>query len=484
MAVGEIYHRVDPEFKHKLLGITGETLKLCYQCGTCTATCPAGHFIDLYRPNKILQLANLGIRNIPYSNAVFLCSACTACTKRCPQGVKIHHLMHALKGLAVAEGHAGEFIAGTFKEIIGSLREEMPFPVTYGWISLSPSNDQGQPDKFNNLVVRTLKRALLNPQKQVATSVLDKATKIAIIGAGPAGLTAAWELNRLGFSVTVFESLPVAGGMLATGIPEYRLPKEIVLAEVEGIKNRGVSIKTSTFVDQNMFNYLLNGNEYKATFIATGAPASRRLRIEGEDLAGVTTALELLRRYNLKEKIRIGKNVVVIGGGNVALDAARTALRCGAESVQLFCLESREEMPGHAWEIEETLKEGIFIQPSWSPRRIIGVSKKVTGVELVRCKSVFDEKGKFNPSLDETTLKNIEADAVICAIGQTTDFSFMDTAITVNHGNIKIDPLTMATNIPGVFAGGDAVSGTASVIEAIVAGRTAALSIARYLDKI
>jgi NADPH-dependent glutamate synthase beta subunit-like oxidoreductase/ferredoxin len=483
MVVKEMYHRVDPEFKHKLLEVvTGETLKLCYQCGTCTATCPVGHFVDVYRPNKILHLANLGIRNVPYGNAVFLCSACTSCTKRCPQGVKVHNVMHALKELSVADGHGEEFINGKFEEIIASLREEIPFPVTYAWVCLSPSDDKVGRSKFDNLVVDVLHRLLPDRQKRVAPLIRTHLQKVAIIGSGPAGLMAAWELNRMGFPVTVFEALSVAGGMLIAGIPEYRLPKDVVLAEVERIKNLGVNIKTNTTVDKKFFDSLLKGDEYKATFIATGAPANRKLRIEGEDLPGVVSALELLRRYNLQGKTTVGKRVVVIGGGNVAMDAARTALRSGAESVQLFCLESRKEMPGHEWEIEDAAREGVVLNPSWGPRKMSGDGKKVTGVEFVRCTSVFDDKGKFNPSFDESTIKNIEADTVISAIGQSTDFSFMGKEISTARNTITVDPLTMAANLPGVFAGGDAVSGTASVIEAIVAGRTAALSIGKYLD--
>ena len=476
-----MYHRVDPEFKHKLLkNIASETLKLCYQCGTCTATCPVAHFIDIYRPDKILHLAKLGIRDLPFSNAVLLCSACTSCTKRCPQGVKVHSVMHALKELWVEEGQAEKFVASNFERILTALREEIPIPVIYSWVALSPASGESKRSKFDDIVINVLRRSLDNSKRAALPLPRTRPEKIAVIGSGPAGLTVAWELNRLGFPVTIFEALLVPGGMLRAGIPEFRLPKEVVAAEIQRIRDLGVIIKAGTPVGKDAFNNLLR--EYKAVFIATGAPVSRKLCVEGEEMEGVVPALELLRQYNLKGQAKVGRRTVVIGGGNVAMDAARTALRSGAESVQLFCLESRKEMPGHDWEIEEAAREKVMINPSWGPKKMLGNNGKVTGVEFVRCRSVFDEKKRFNPSFDDATTKTIEADTVISAIGQASDLLFLDNKIGVARGVITIDPLTMQTNLPAVFAGGDAVSGTASIIEALVAGRVAAASIARYLD--
>jgi NADPH-dependent glutamate synthase beta subunit-like oxidoreductase/ferredoxin len=478
-----MYHRVDPEFKHKLLKVaTGETLKLCYQCGTCTATCPVSHFVDVYRPNKILHLANLGITNVSFSNAVMLCSACTSCTKRCPQGVKVHRVMHALKGLMAEDGHAEGFVCGKFGEVLATLGEEIPFPVVYTWICLSPAGEEARRSKFDNLVVDALLRALKDSKKTVAPTINTRTQKVAVVGSGPAGLMAAWELNRMGFPVTVFESLPEPGGMLRVGIPEYRLPKDVVAAEIDRIRDLGVTIKTNTPVDRTLFEHLVKGDEYKAVFIATGAPASRTLRVEGEDLDGVVPALDLLREYNLHRQAKVGKRVVVIGGGNVAMDAARTALRCGAETVQLFCLESRNEMPAHEWEIDDAVAEGVAVNVSWGPKKILGDSGKVSGVEFVRCKSVFDEMRRFRPTFDESKAEIHEADTVISAIGQAFDLSFAGKDLQSYRDVIVVDPLTLRTNLPHVFAGGDAVSGTASVVEAFVAGRIAAGSIVRYLN--
>ena len=480
----EIYNRVDSGFKHRLSNLhNGDTLRFCYQCGTCTAVCSLSQLISVYRPNKILELASLGIRNVPQSNTYLLCSACTQCTKICPQGVKVHEIMYALKKLASQDETAWDYILNGFEETLVALSEEIPFPISYSWISLSPSDDEAEKSKFDELAKDVLLRSLTVLKKEEKLPLNEVSDKVAVIGSGPAGLTAAWELCKAGFSVTVFEPLPEAGGMLRVGIPSYRLPKEVVAAEIENIKAIGVDIKTSTSVDKELFASMLYGGEYKAIFIATGAPTNRNLRIEGEDLEGVIPVLDFLREFNLNGSMEVGKKVVVIGGGNVGIDAARTALRCGAESVLLFCLESRDEMPSHEWEIQDAIKEGVIINPSWGPKEILGDGIKVNGVKFAYCKSVFDSNKKFSPVFDENKTKSFEADTIIIAIGQAPNTDFLGQMVDATRGAISADPYTMQTNVPGVFAGGDTVSGTASLVEAIAAGRVASKSIIRYLRK-
>ena len=477
------YRRVDPEYKHKVYGLhNADTLRFCYQCGTCTANCPLSQFMDVYRPNKILEMARLGIRNTAQSNAFLLCSACTQCTKGCPQGVKVHEFMHALKELAVNDENALDYLANGFGDVLSALASEMPFPVSYSWLCLAPVMEDAKNEVFDKQVQDVLYRSL--PRNGDAGKVPEKtgAARVAVIGSGPAGLTAAWELRVAGFGVTVFEPLPEAGGMFTVGIPTYRLPNEIVAAEVKHIESLGVEIRTNTPVDKAMFGDFLSGGEYKAVFIASGAHKSRRLLIEGENLKGVILALDFLRGFNLNEINDIGKKVVVIGGGNVGIDAARTALRCGADTVRIFCLESRNEMPSHEWEIQEAVSEGVAVEPSWGPKAILGDGEKVTGIELVRCKSVFDSNKKFSPVFDEKVTQTVEADTVITAIGQSPALDFLRRMVDIDRGVVSVDPLTMRTSLPGVFAGGDTVWGTASLIEAIVAGRTAAGSIIRYLE--
>jgi len=468
------YLRVDPKFKRKLMGtLGGETFRFCYQCGVCTAICPATGFIEVFRPNKIIELAKLGIRSHAYSRGFWLCAACNTCVKNCPQRVDVAGIMHALKTLAIEEGETPDFLTNGFEETL----REVPFPVVYSWLCLNPHVEESKRGEYDDFVLEALQK-ILDRRREVKALPKTRKESIAVIGSGPAGLTAAWELINMGYPVTVFESLPEPGGMLRVGIPEYRLPKEILDEEIRYMKDLGVEIRTSTAVNKDRFDKIYG--EYEAVFIATGAHKGRKLHVEGEDLEGVIHALDFMRQVNLRGTARIGKKVIVIGGGGVAVDAARTALRSGAESVQLVCLESREEMPAHEWEIQEALMEGVVLHASWGTKRILG-DKRACGVELVSCTSVFDEKGRFNPSFDETETKVLEADTVILAIGQTPDLSFIEDEIEVDRGVIKVNPRTMETSLPGVFAGGDAASGPASVVEAIVAGKIAANSINRYL---
>jgi NADPH-dependent glutamate synthase beta subunit-like oxidoreductase len=483
MTAGVMYHRVDPEFKHKLQDVAQETLKLCYQCGTCTAICPMSQFMDIYRPNKILHLAALGIRDVPYCNAVLLCSACTSCTKGCPQGVKVHSIMRALKNLAVEEGCARESFAGEFEKILETLRKEIPLPVVYSWICISPSIQASQSSKIDDFVLHLLRHSLSDSKKRVVPLPKPRKQAVAIIGSGPAGLMAAWELTRMGFPVTLFESLPEPGGMLRVGIPEYRLPKDIVDTEIKQMKALGITIRTNTPVDKELFNGLMKGSEFQAIFIAAGAHKSQRLGIPGEDCDRVIHGVDFLWKYNLGEKIKVEKKVAVIGGGNVAMDAARTATRLGGSEVSVLYRRSRQEMPALEEEIEAAEKEGVNIQYLVAPIEVQSENGRVTGLKCIRMGlGEVDETGRRRPVPIEGSEHTISVDMVIIAVGQASELSFLVREIEVLKGSIAVDPLTMETNLPGVFAGGDAVSGPASVIEAMVAGRIAAVSIGRYLN--
>jgi len=484
----DIYRRADPGYKHGLNGLyNGDTLRFCYQCGICTAVCPLSQILGVYRPNKILGYANLGIRNVPQSTAFLLCSACSQCTKGCPQGVKVHEIMQALKDLTMRGENTQDYLLNNLEDALKALSEEIPFPVSYAWICLN-LGEYGDNGNFNKQIKDVLIRVLSKTESNKNFNQLRKtseknknARKIAVIGSGPSGLTAAWELYKAGFFVTVFEPLPEAGGMLTVGIPSYRLSNDIVAIEIDNMRKHGIEIKTNTPVNREMFDNFIKNKKFDAVFIASGAHIARNLRIKGEDLDGVMTALDFLRGFNLNEIRNVGKKVVVIGGGNVGIDAARTALRCGAETVELYCLEARNEMPSHLWEIHDAVTEGVVINASWGPVEIRG-GDKVAEVGFVRCKSVFDENKRFNPVFDNEKSINVEADAVITAVGQSPGLGFLGSAVTTNRGVVTVDPLTMETNLPGVFAGGDTVFGTASLIEAIVAGRTAAGSIIRYIE--
>ena len=263
--------------------------------------------------------------------------------------------------------------------------------------------------------------------------------------------------------------------MLKFGIPEYRLPREILQAELEHILKLGVEIKTDTVLGKDLTLDDLSSQDYAAVFLAIGAQQSKKLKLEGIELNGVLWGLEFLKNINLGHDVQVEDRVLVIGGGNVAIDVALTALRLGAKEVQLICLECRDEMPAHEWEIQRALEENVILNCSWGPKKILGTDGRVSGIELIRCTSVFDEDGKFHPSFDETTTKSIETDMVILAIGQTPDLSVLTPESLVNitpEGLVQVKE-NMTTGTPGIFAGGEVTSSPLSVVETIEMGKKA-----------
>ncbi len=308
----------------------------------------------------------------------------------------------------------------------------------------------------------------------------DTGKRVAIVGAGPSGLSAAYYLRMAGYRVTVFDRMKEAGGMLTYGIPAYRLPKNIVRRVVKIIENMGVEFKLNVDIGKDTTVEALE-KDFDSVFLATGAWGQPSIGLEGEKL--MKSGLEFLTNVNLGVREVPGKKVLVIGGGNVAVDVGITALRLGAQEVTLACLECREEMPALEWEIEQAIEEGVRLMPSWGPYRVLESGGKVTGIELVQCTSVFDDKGCFAPTLDTTVKERVEADQIIMAVGQTTDLSFLKprTSIKVEGNLIAVDEKTQKTSVKGVFAGGEVTSGPATVIEAIAAGRRAAVAIGLYL---
>ncbi|MDD5339464.1 MAG: FAD-dependent oxidoreductase [Dehalococcoidales bacterium] len=313
---------------------------------------------------------------------------------------------------------------------------------------------------------------------------ITKKEKVAVIGSGPAGLTAAYFLIKKGYAVTVFEAADVIGGMMVLGVPEHRLPKKVVEWEINTLKKMGIDIKTKSAVKAPE-DLLKKG--YKAVFVAAGAQNSAKLNVPGENADGVVQALAFLKNVNLGKKQAVGKKVVVIGGGSVAMDVATCALRLGAESVTTTCLEcSKEEMPAQVEEIEQAMEEGINVDMSWGPKSILttgGKTPKVKGVELKACVTCYNANGQFAPVYDEKKKKTIEADMVITAIGQRVDLSFMKTSKVkaTKRGTIETKDRSQATSVKGIFAGGDVARGQGTMIEAMADGKKAAIAIDCYL---
>ncbi|MBE3571733.1 MAG: FAD-dependent oxidoreductase [Moorella humiferrea] len=451
----------------------------CTACGDCEQVCP------VTVPNEYNQ--NMGSRKAIHKmfpqavpNKYLITKRGTPpCRSACPAGTN-------------AQGYVALISQGKFAEALEVIHRRMPFAGICGRICHHPCETECNRGQYDDpIAIATLKRAAYDygweeeaaREKQQKADIPAKEEKVAIIGAGPAGLTAAQDLALEGFQVTIYDALDKPGGMLRAGIPRYRLPLEVVERETERILALGVKFIGNTTVGQDITLAELK-KEYDAVIIATGLQKSRMLNIAGADLGGILPGVSFLRETALGGRPKVGKRVVVIGGGNVAIDIARTARRLGAAEVHLACLEKREEMPAHPWEVEEALEEGVIIHPSLGPKRFLGKDGRVTSVELMACTRVFDEQGRFNPQYNPEVTTVLAADTVILAIGQAADLSFLkeDGSITTSRGLIAADPVTLATAIPGIFACGDVVSGPASVVEAVAGGHEAAESVKRYLE--
>jgi DMSO reductase iron-sulfur subunit len=381
---------------------------------------------------------------------------------------------------------------GKSKEAIDSFRESTPFAGVLGRVCTHPCESDCRRGKFDDSIsICSLKRFMgddeIKKGREKAIPVqLNKKKEVAVIGSGPAGLSCAYDLVKKGYHVSVFEAASKSGGLLRYGIPAYRLPKDILDNEISYIQELGVEIKTNTQVKRLED---LTNQGYKAVFMANGAWQSQKMNIPGEDVAGIIYAMDFLRQLNSNMKVEIGNRVTVIGGGSVAIDAARSAIRLGATEVHLICLEcrdftSRDRILAQEWEVEEAEEEGVIIHPCLGISKFITVDGQITSLETIECISVYDNSGKFAPSFKENGTSALEADTVIIAIGQSVNRSVLSDKLKYNSdGTIAIDPITMQTSIKGVFAGGDAAGGPANIISAIATGKAAAISIERYLNR-
>ena len=452
----------------------------CTSCGECAKVCP----IEV--PNQFDQ--GLGNRKAAFKlypqgmpGAYAIEKKGTApCKVACPAHVSI-------------QGYIALINDGRYPEAIRLFRDAHPFPGICGRVCHHPCENECTRKEYDApLAIRELHRFLADwekgaPETYPPAPVAEKRDeKIAIIGSGPAGLSAAYFLARSGYRVTVFEKLPKAGGMMAVGIPEYRLPREILEREIRLIEDMGVEIRTGITFGKDITFKTLEDEGFSATFLAVGLHGGRPLGVENEDADGVIQGVDFLRDVSLGRDVSVGRDVVVIGGGNVAIDVALTAKRKGAETVTLICLEKREEMPAWSHEIAEALESDIRIVNSYGPKSFfIDPNQVVTGIEFKTCSAVFDESGRFAPQYDESACEAFFCDQVIVAIGQSAacnDFSDQ-TSLFQPNGGLTADPVTLQTAIGGVFAGGDALYGPRSVVEAVACGKQAAESIHRYVNK-
>ena len=391
------------------------------------------------------------------------------CSHNCPAGEDI-----SLQISLIAQGR--------FEEALELIRLENPFPGVTGRVCPHPCETECNRAEYGGRVaIHDLERFVADhatPKRPSVQASQRRDAKVAIIGSGPAGLTCAYHLARWGYPVTVFEALPVPGGMMRVGIPDYRLPKDVLEREIAAIEALGVEIKTNMRLGDNLS--LDDLGDYKAIFIAVGLSKSRRLNIPGEEARGVIPGLEFLKRLNLGEEVQVGSRVVVVGGGNTAMDAARSALRLGAKVTVLY-RRSRQEMPAIPEEVEEALEEGVDIQFLATPVEVLTRDGQVVGLRCIRMRlGEPDESGRRRPIPIEGSEFTVQADAVIPAIGQVADLSFLDEQVKVERGRIVIDRAG-ATTRPGIFAGGDVATPFGTVAHAIGSGKRAAMAIDRYL---
>jgi len=433
---------------------------------------------------------------------------------------------------------AGRYVSliaqGRYEEAYRYARAPNPFASICGRVCGHPCETACRRGQFDlPISIRALKRFVTErhgPESREPSDVFagrkieKRSEKVAVIGSGPAGMSAAHDLALLGYPVTIFEAAAVPGGMMHLGIPEYRLPRDVLQAQIREILDLGPELKLNMRLGRDFTIENLKRQGYKAVLMAFGLHRSRDLNLPGNDLDGVVKGIDFLLNVNLGYRFEVGKKVVVIGGGNVAIDVARSAmreqqqklmadmatvvlpnqltaseadvamkefmdvsraaLRMGARELQLVCLESREEMPASEEEIHEGLLEGMKLRPSLGPKQFVGKNGRLTGLEVIKCISVFDENKRFNPRFEPGTESVIPCDTVILAIGQSSDLSFLkpeDGIETTRQGTLKIDTATLMTTAPGIFAAGDIAFGPRLIINAVADGKKAAEEIDKFL---
>jgi NADPH-dependent glutamate synthase beta subunit-like oxidoreductase len=472
---------------------------LCIGCTRCVRACCDLRGIEaigfVYDEHGQVQIGSLA-ESLEDSG----CKFCTACVEVCPTGALVDK---AVKPAAREEdlvpckavcpahidvpGYLRMIAEGKADEANAIIREKVPFPGVVGRVCIRPCEEVCRRGEVNESIsICALKRFAADGEnglwKNESKIAADTGKKVAVVGAGPAGLTAAFYLRKQGHAVSLFESSSQAGGMMRYGIPEYRLPRNVLDKEIKDILDLGIKFQPNQSLGKDLSLDQLKNDGFDAVFLGIGAQQRRLIPLEDCNTPDVLWGVEFLRKIAEGEKVHLKDNVVVIGGGNVAVDAAMTARRCGATDVKMACLECLEEMPASPWEIEAAKAEGIEIMPSWGPDKIISEDGHVTSMDLVECTCVFDDSGNFCPEFSDKK-KCILVDQVIMAVGQAADLSFIEKCgqIKVSRGLIVVNEEILETGMSGVYAGGDAVKMPGAIIHAIAAGRQAAESIDKAL---
>lgn len=471
----------------------------CVACGRCVEYCPAGA-VKLgqklctkdgpvtYPKHELPDRTKWGPEkwdeNYRDNNRINCYDTGTApCKTACPAHIAV-------------QGYLKKAAQGKYQEALALIKKENPFPAVCGHICNRRCEDactRGTVDQAVAIdeVKKFIARQDLDAKNRYIPPIIPPTTgrlfteKIAIIGGGPAGLSCAFYLAEKGYHPVVFEKNARPGGMLVYGIPSFKLEKEVVDAEIEIIRQMGVEIRCGVEVGKDITLDQLRGEGYQAFYIAIGCQGGRMAGIPGEDADGVMTAVDFLRKAAEDEKYPVEGRTVVVGGGNVAIDVARTAGRCGASEVSMYCLESRDIMPASAEEVAEAEEESVSINCGWGPKEILTENGKVTGIVFKKCLSVFDEEKKFAPVYDEEETITVPCERVFLSIGQSIQWGGLldGTKVELGRGNGAVaDQLTYQTAEPDIFVGGDVYTGPKFAIDAIAAGKEAAVSIHRFVQ--